>query len=311
MSSTLSTTKIVLKFLLIFISFYLISIIFSNVAHAGSVINRAPTSLGLISGLVGYWSFDGLDMAGLSALDRSGSYATGTLTNGPVRAVGRIGQALEFDGVNDELNMGDVTFLDGLSAFTVSAWIKTSKKLTDERQFADKSTCDGSPSQTDFEFLNGANFSKVRFVVSNGTTIFIGSDSATSIDDEVWHHVVGWAGGGNFKVFVDGKEETNNTWSGSLSNSSFNLQIGNCQGTSFNWPGSIDGVRIYNRALSPDEIRRLYKIGATFKINVPSNTGTLKDGLVGYWSFDGPDMAQNASSVLTTYDRIGNNNHGT
>ncbi len=31
--------------------------IFSGEASAGALINRAPTSLGLISGLVGYWSF--------------------------------------------------------------------------------------------------------------------------------------------------------------------------------------------------------------------------------------------------------------
>src|SRR3989338_2869435 len=72
MSSQLSTTKIVLKFLLICISFYLFLPV--SEVYAGAVINRAPTSLGLISGLVGYWSFDGPDMAEKSKTAREGRF---------------------------------------------------------------------------------------------------------------------------------------------------------------------------------------------------------------------------------------------
>jgi hypothetical protein len=53
------------------------------------------------------------------------------------------------------------------------------------------------------------------------------------------------------------------------------------------WKGKIDDVRIYNRALSPQEIQELY-------------TPNLNDGLVAYYPFNG-----NAN------DASGNNNHGT
>src|SRR3989338_6317626 len=65
-------------------------------ANAG-LIFKAPSSIGLISGLVGYWSFDGKDMAGNTAYDRSGNANNGTLTNGPVRTIGKIGQGLRFE----------------------------------------------------------------------------------------------------------------------------------------------------------------------------------------------------------------------
>src|SRR3989338_222263 len=55
------------------------------------------------------------------------------------------------------------------------------------------------------------------------------------------------------------------------------------------WDGYIDDVRIYNRALSADEIRQLYLMGGSFKQNV-SPRSRLTSGLVGYWTFDGPNM---------------------
>ena len=75
-------------------------------AHAGTIINR-PLAIGLNQGLVGHWTFDQKDMKSNNlAYDVSGQGNTGTLTNGPVRAIGRIGQALNFDGVDDRVGVG-------------------------------------------------------------------------------------------------------------------------------------------------------------------------------------------------------------
>ncbi len=45
---------------------------------AGLIVQR-PLYIGLDSGLVGYWSFDGPDMSGNTAYDRSGQGNNGTL----------------------------------------------------------------------------------------------------------------------------------------------------------------------------------------------------------------------------------------
>src|SRR3989344_5969120 len=49
-----------------------------NDAHAGTILQR-PLYIGLNQGLVGFWSFDAPDMAGVTAYDRSGQNNTGTL----------------------------------------------------------------------------------------------------------------------------------------------------------------------------------------------------------------------------------------
>ena len=70
--------------------------------EAGFIIQR-PLYIGLTNGLVGSWTFDGPDMAVDTAFDRSGQGNNGTLTNGPTRTEGKIGQALNFDGSDDDV----------------------------------------------------------------------------------------------------------------------------------------------------------------------------------------------------------------
>src|SRR3989344_5449775 len=84
-------------------------------ASASFLINR-PLYIGLTDGLVGYWSFNAPDMAADAAFDKSGQDNKGTLTNGPTRTEGKIGQALSFDGVDDYVNVGSNASLDNLNS---------------------------------------------------------------------------------------------------------------------------------------------------------------------------------------------------
>ena len=47
--------------------------IFNFKAAEAALIVQAPKYIGLTNGLVGYWSFDGKDMAGVTAYDRAGA----------------------------------------------------------------------------------------------------------------------------------------------------------------------------------------------------------------------------------------------
>src|SRR3989338_5343069 len=71
--------------------------------HELSILLGSPAQA-QTSGLVGYWTFD--EGAGTTANDSSGNNNTGTLTNGPTWTTGKIGQALNFDGVNDYVDLG-------------------------------------------------------------------------------------------------------------------------------------------------------------------------------------------------------------
>ena len=268
-------------------------IVSPNSAAAALLINR-PLYIGLNSGLVGYWSFDGPDMANVTAYDRSGNANNGTLTNGPTRAVGRIGQALEFDGADDRVDISSPSF-NGAEPFTISVWIKPASlgegSLGRIMSFNNATTDD----------LRMGVGPLVNFSPNGGAG---GDCDSNNITLNVWVHVVfTLSSTGVCTFYIDGVNQTFDS-SGQTIGASTSFSIGNLVGgVTRTFDGPIDEFRFYNRILSPDEIKRLYKIGATLKVNKPNYVG-LDNGLVGYWSFDGPDMAGN-----TAYDRSGQNNH--
>jgi len=288
------------KKILIFISF-LISFGFANVAQAG-LIFKAPSSIGLISGLVGYWSFDGKDMAGNTAYDRSGQNNNGTLTNGPTRAIGKIGQGLSFDGVDDYVTIADSDTLSLIDQ-TVSVWFKN--------------TGSGIQIVVEHEAISVPNDWGV-FVDSDGTLKYFGTwsvdqsnDSNYNVRDNLWHNIIIVRSSvlDRRYFYVDGVLVFNvaDTQTGT-NNPDGVLAIGaRIANLSLFFNGLIDDVRIYNRALTADEIKRLYRIGGTLKLGDSKslNTNSLTSGLVGYWSFD-----ESTHGTTSVADLSGNNNRG-
>ena len=264
-----------------------------------STINQPPVTLGLISGLVGHWTFDGQDMAGERAYDRSGQNNTGLLTNGPTKTIGKIGQALSFDGVNDYVNVPHISTLEIIGDLTLSVWLYHRGQISAD-SFVAKGAAYNTVSPYDFWVSNNGT---LNFSQNDGSANQETFTSVLPVPLSIWTHVVVTRSGTNIKLFTNGVQGLSATYTRNPTASGDPLTIGdNLSGAPFD--GLIDDVRIYNRALSASEIKRLYNIGAASKLNT-----TLKDalssGLVGHWTFDGQDMAGERA-----YDRSGQNNTG-
>src|SRR3989338_4678354 len=268
-------------------------------AHAGTIIAR-PMYIGLNDGLVGYWSFDGSSMAADTAYDSSGNGNTGTLTNGPARAIGRIGQALSFDGSNDYV-IRDASSPVTAYPVTMCAWFKLNTLPGNNAyrvivMVGDDASSGGVPKN--LLTLHIAESGTVPFGDNNKIIAMDrgASDVATGLAQSSsaavanrWYYACGvFESSTRRSLYVDGTlHSTDTTSAGGLTGSADRMIAGNwIQTTGDNDPfdGLIDDVRIYNRALSADEIKRLYKMGATTKYNI-ANTVAEKN-LVGYWPLD-------------------------
>jgi hypothetical protein len=115
-----------------------------------------------------------------------------------------------------------------------------------------------------------------------------------------WHHVVGVVNGTAITIYVEGKLNASFASEGA---SFQTIKIGGDGNAGDEFPGKIDDVRIYNRALSAQEVAQLYKLGTATVAH--SNTTSLTSGLVGYWPFDGNTTNWTTD---TTQDMSGNGN---
>jgi hypothetical protein len=294
----------------------LLSIFLPKAADAALILQH-PNYTGLNSGLVGFWSFEAPAMAGNVAYDRSGQGNNGTLTNGPKPTIGKIGQALNFDGSDDYIKLSDNSPLStvGDASFTLSAWVKGSNSTKAQQWIIarDNRSAQGGEDRRIISLaLTHDSINEARFSIFDGLALTEALSTAGYTDGN-WHHLVGIRNTQTDSVYlyVDGVliSSADDVTTASINTAGhpfYISEINDVDGLDAFVDGQIDDVRIYNRALSADEIKRLYKIGGTLKINQSLNSNSLNSGLVGHWTFDAANMAGNIA-----YDKSGQANNGT
>ncbi len=261
------------------------------------------------NGLVGLWSFDGTDMSGTTAYDRSGSGNNGTLVGGPVPTIGRLGQALSFNGTSQYITAGSSSVFDFTSSpFTLSAWIyPTSLSNGPVPFYKGRYRSNGYYAQI-------LSTGEVDFLTNQSGSNQLSKTNTGSIVTGKWQLLTITRSGTSVRIYVNGIDKTTTAGSHSdpvSSSDTFAVNTYNYAGyqNTYIMSGSIDDVRIYNRALSQADVTQLYDMGAGTHINVSQNNipgSTLQSGLVGLWSFNGPDL-----TTTTAYDRSGSGNNGT
>jgi len=258
-------------------------------SDGGSGVNCSQDPADCVNyGLVGYWDFE--EGAGTSATDMSKSQNTGTLVNmatgtpwttgiTPFSGGRAGGTALSFDGVDDYVNAGNDSSLNPSSAITVEAWVN----MNDKTSFQEIVHRGGS-------FSIGANQGPYSMGIYNNLTYWDIGDGTTrstfsldisSLSLNTWYHFVGIFDGTNQDFYINGVQYPHTPTVTFMRTDTNNVLMGG-SGRDFN--GLIDDVRIYNRALSPEEIRYHYNRG----------------GPVGHWKFD-------EGSGGTAYDDSSNN----
>jgi hypothetical protein len=287
-----------------------------------AVIIQRPLYIGLTNGLVGYRSFDGQDINVTEALDRSGEGNDGTLTNGPVRTAGKLGQGMNFHGpqgsTHPYVDIGNVAALQLTGSMSISAWVRRSSDTIDDEHIISK-----ADNGNGWQFKTSLDCTSRRlamYITADGGGTHAERCGSTVLTTDRWYHVVGVfnASQQTLDLYLDGvrdtgaMEATSGSIPSSMTDSGSKAVIGCaardpvCNYSSAGFPGVLDDVRVYNRALSAAEVKRLYKIGGTMKINGPNSSATLSNGLLGHWTFDGSEMGP-----TNALDRTANGNNGT
>ncbi len=224
-------------------------------------ISMTSNKLPINNGLVGYWTADGKTINGTSMTDASGNGNTGTLVATPVPAIGKIGQALAFNGSSQYVTLPNLgASVSGGSPRSISAWIYPTSAAGNISVFSYGSNSFG----TELGLLYNIH-TKDIYIYSNGNDWYT-ADNVVPLNQ--WSHVVfaydgGTTSNSTLHVYINGIAYTL-TQSGTniaINTTNSNYTIGNYYLGSGYFPGSLDDVRVYNRALSASEVKQLYQMG--------------------------------------------------
>ena len=200
--------------------------------------------------LVGLWHFDD------DALDSSGNNNDGTVY-GASWVDGKFGKALSFDGSDDYVDCG--TNIVITTAITIEAWINPSA-FTNYDAIVANFVWPINPEGYSFRVM--ANGKLVwRAVLSGNSAYSITSDSTMEAGN--WYHVVLTHDASCTRLYINGILEKEDTPGGTIVNLGKSLKVGwDTYAADRVFNGIIDEVRIWDEALSGDDIGESYSLGA-------------------------------------------------
>ncbi|MBU1038852.1 DUF2341 domain-containing protein [Patescibacteria group bacterium] len=250
----------------------------SGASAGASAVLGGKSQKWLADGLVGYWKMDEASWNGTAGevVDSSGNGNNGTANGGMTTSTAKYGKGALLDGTDDYISCGTSSnFIFGSNSHTFSAWVKGTS-FTNSYNYIFSVGDNVTGQQSGFGITSGGNLFHSAYsspLVTFTNTISTGN----------WYHVVLVHKDGISYVYVNGELKNQQ-------NITMNVATGKCYigshtgASSFFNNGSMDDVRVYNRALSGQEVADLY---------------SWAPGPVGYWKFD-----ENTGS--TAYDSSGN-----
>jgi len=208
-----------------------------------------------IAGLVGHWSFE--EDSGSTVIDSSGQGNDGTIYGATrVNSLPGLGKAMSFYGVGDYVEVPNSASLNfGTGPMTIALWAKGG--FAGYPLLAKTIDTTGYAIQTDWHDADPSNYSGGYYWYPATAGNELIGPAAIVGDLTAWHHIVVTRSDGNGSIYIDGDLKTSGTFTMSSSDNTVPLKMGYDP----NWGdynGLIDEIRIYNRALSSDEVKAIY-----------------------------------------------------
>jgi hypothetical protein len=257
----------------------------------------------LPAGLVGRWAGEG------NANDSAGTN-NGVLEGNVTFAPGMVGQAFDFDGVDSYVEVPDAPALRLTDALSIEFWAK--RQRLDKVEYIIEKGGDWTGGQCNYEVaLHDSRGDYCLYLLYNG-----GLQGGGRIADYNWHHCAVTAANGSSDVgiYIDGVRQPITFTTGSLNVNLYpseralhiGAQVDPYSGWYYYSKTYVDELAVYDRGLTPAEIRASYAAGSAGKRIVPvaPSSGTastaapmpavgvspgspLPAGLVGRWAGEG------------------------
>ncbi|MBN1909175.1 MAG: LamG domain-containing protein [Pirellulales bacterium] len=254
--------------------------------------------------LVGHWTLDDgqADPGATTAVDSAvppasnGDLLNFTGTSG--WAAGLMGGALDFDGVNDRVDMGATAELDLTGDLSMAFWMKPSGATANNRYgpLVGKNQSGGPTNDAYFtDIVTGRSVSgdtnipagTIEFgITEGGVNTLLRSSSTLAVNEGDWRHIaVVFEAGSRMAIYIDGQLDAELTTGvpTACASTTYPFGLGNLgQGSStdaYCYNGMLDDVRVYSGALTQAQIAAI--------IPEPTSLVLIIGGLVGLFIWRG------------------------
>lgn len=227
--------------------------------------------------LAGRWGFD--EATGTVAYDMSGNNNSGTLMNSPTRNTEncKAGYCLGFNGTTQYVYVPHASAFDLSETGSVVAWVNIDSSWTGSTY----SNVVGKGANAGWDtagwglfVFNPITDRRIGIGFRNGASTKVVSFTNTLTDQ--WIQIAGVWDGSNIYLYQNGIEKASSTQTISPQVTTYPVTIGRDNGSQY-FDGSVDDARIYTRALSADEIKRMYESAVFSRYFVVENVCRTND----------------------------------
>jgi hypothetical protein len=231
-------------------------------SHAGSIADSicvevrdfTKTQTG---SLIAFYPFSG------NANDQNGVH-NGTV-NGAELTKDRFGntnQAYSFDGSTDNIDIANASSLNFGNAVTVSLWFKVGTLYNREAFLVSHGSWQN-------RWKISVTNKKIRWTIKTDAGV-IDLDSETELSPLKLYLLTVIYSGKDLELWLNGELDSFASWSGKILSTSNDLMIAQMLQNDHNYTfnGVIDDVRLYDYALSVDEIKNLYDLSVSVENNI-------------------------------------------
>lgn len=230
------------------------------------------------------WHLNGT--SGINVMDSSNNSLNGTIINNASFVAGKLGNALNFNGVNQSVNFTKIAQFERNQSFSFVYWFNTSSSGSSMAFMGNLNT-----SNSKGIWIHSAS-RKINFNFQSSGANLITVTQANQYSLNAHHFVVitydGSGNASNVKIYMDNSLQAVNITADSLTTgsaiSNANFLFG-ARSDGYPWNGMLDEVSIYNAVLNTSDIDYLYNSGSgtegvpifinsTFNYQIPSDLNT-------------------------------------
>ncbi len=198
--------------------------------------------------MVAAYNFD--EGSGATVRDASGNGNTGTISGATWTSSGKFGNALVFDGVRARVSVPDATSLHLTTGMTLEAWVNPATLPHAARDVIYKGN--------DTYYLEASSSKKSRSP-AGGAIIrrnVVESSPTSTLTPNTFTHLAVTYDGTTLRLFLNGVQVAAKVARGNIATSERPLEIGSDSIYGQYFDGTIDEVRVYNTALTAEDIQR-------------------------------------------------------